>query len=144
MAGTLFIVAAPSGAGKTSLTRALLEKEREIQLSVSYTSRPPRPAEHDGVHYHFVSRPVFEVMIERGEVSRVAALIYLVPPVAAVQAYLLFGETLGLVQLFGMALAALGVALAAGAAPPAASAEGCIAAEPPDGEDETTTPRRPA
>lgn len=84
------------------------------------------------------------VMIERGEVSRVAALIYLVPPVAAVQAYLLFDETLGLIQLVGMALAALGVALASGGAPPAASAEGCIAAEPPDGEDETETPRRPA
>lgn len=84
------------------------------------------------------------VMIERGEVSRVAALIYLVPPVAAVQAYLLFGETLSTVQLIGMALAALGVALAGGGSPPAASAEGCIAARPPDGEDETKTPRRPA
>ena len=67
MSGTLFIVAAPSGAGKTSLTRALLERERGIQLSVSYTSRPPRPGEVDGVHYHFVSRPVFELMVERGE-----------------------------------------------------------------------------
>ena len=67
MSGTLFIVAAPSGAGKTSLTRALLERERGIQLSVSYTSRPPRPGEVDGVHYHFVPRPVFELMVERGE-----------------------------------------------------------------------------
>ena len=67
MAGTLYIVAAPSGAGKTSLTRALLEQEPGIALSVSYTSRPPRPNEVDGVHYHFVSRGVFEEMIRRGE-----------------------------------------------------------------------------
>ena len=67
MSGTLYIVAAPSGAGKTSLTRALLESEPQIALSVSYTSRPPRPNEVDGVHYHFVSRPVFEEMIRRGE-----------------------------------------------------------------------------
>jgi guanylate kinase len=67
MSGTLYIVAAPSGAGKTSLTRALLEREPGIALSVSYTSRPPRPNEVDGVHYHFVSRPLFEEMIRRGE-----------------------------------------------------------------------------
>lgn len=67
MPGTLYIVAAPSGAGKTSLTRALLDSEPHIALSVSYTSRPPRPNEVDGVHYHFVSRPVFEEMIRRGE-----------------------------------------------------------------------------
>jgi guanylate kinase len=67
MKGTLYIVAAPSGAGKTSLTRALLEQEPAIALSVSYTSRPPRPNEVDGVHYHFVSRGVFEEMIRRGE-----------------------------------------------------------------------------
>jgi guanylate kinase len=67
MTGTLYIVAAPSGAGKTSLTRALLEREPGISLSVSYTSRPPRPNEVDGVHYHFVSRAVFEEMIRRGE-----------------------------------------------------------------------------
>ncbi|MDR3387348.1 MAG: guanylate kinase [Rudaea sp.] len=67
MSGTLYIVAAPSGAGKTSLTRALLGRERGIELSVSYTSRAPRPGEVDGVHYHFVSRAEFEAMIARGE-----------------------------------------------------------------------------
>jgi guanylate kinase len=67
MTGTLYIVAAPSGAGKTSLTRALLEHEPGIALSVSYTSRPPRPNEADGVHYHFVNRAVFEEMVRRGE-----------------------------------------------------------------------------
>jgi guanylate kinase len=67
MTGTLYIVAAPSGAGKTSLTRALLAREPNLELSVSYTSRAPRPNELDGVHYHFVSRPEFEAMIARGE-----------------------------------------------------------------------------
>jgi guanylate kinase len=67
MPGTLYIVAAPSGAGKTSLTKALLEQEPGIELSVSFTSRLPRPNEVDGVHYHFVSRGVFEEMIRRGE-----------------------------------------------------------------------------
>ena len=67
MTGTLYIVAAPSGAGKTTLTRALLEREPNLALSVSYTSRAPRPNEIDGVHYHFVTRAEFEAMIERGE-----------------------------------------------------------------------------
>ncbi len=65
--GCLIIVAAPSGAGKTSLVRALLEREPGIDLSVSYTSRPARPGEIDGVHYHFVDRPTFEAMAARGE-----------------------------------------------------------------------------
>ena len=67
MSGTLYIVAAPSGGGKTSLTRALLACESDIELSVSYTSRAPRPGEVDGVHYHFVARSEFEAMIARGE-----------------------------------------------------------------------------
>jgi guanylate kinase len=67
MPGSLFIVAAPSGAGKTSLVKALLEREPSIALSVSYTSRAPRPGEVDGVHYHFVSREAFQEMVDRGE-----------------------------------------------------------------------------
>ena len=67
MTGTLYIVAAPSGAGKTSLTRALLDREPNLELSISYTSRAPRPNEVDGVHYHFVTRAEFEAMIGRGE-----------------------------------------------------------------------------
>jgi guanylate kinase len=66
MTGTLFIVAAPSGSGKTSLVNALLEREPTISLSVSYTSRLPRPGEVDGKHYHFVSRDVFERMARTG------------------------------------------------------------------------------
>ena len=66
MSGTLYIIAAPSGAGKTSLVKALLEREPGITLSVSYTSRMPRPGEVDGQHYHFVSRQVFEHMAQAG------------------------------------------------------------------------------
>ncbi|MFN7552372.1 MAG: guanylate kinase [Pseudomonadota bacterium] len=67
MPGSLFIVAAPSGGGKTSLVKALLEREPQIALSVSYTSRAPRPGEVEGVHYHFVGRDIFEAMVARGE-----------------------------------------------------------------------------
>ena len=63
MTGTLYIVAAPSGAGKSSLVNALLEREREIVLSISHTTRPPRPGDVDGEHYHFVNRGVFERLV---------------------------------------------------------------------------------
>ena len=63
MSGTLYIVAAPSGAGKSSLVNALLERERDIVLSISHTTRPPRPGDVDGGHYHFVNRGVFERLI---------------------------------------------------------------------------------
>ncbi|PWT73640.1 MAG: guanylate kinase [Proteobacteria bacterium] len=65
--GNLFIVCAPSGAGKTSLVKALLERERDIELSVSYTTRLPRPGEQNGQSYHFVSREMFLAMASRGE-----------------------------------------------------------------------------
>ena len=65
--GTLFVVAAPSGGGKTSLTRALLEKDPGIRLSVSYTTRPPRPGEQEGVDYHFVSTERFMALRDAGE-----------------------------------------------------------------------------
>ena len=66
MPGTLFIVAAPSGAGKSSLVNALLEREPGIVLSISHTTRPPRPNDKDGIHYHFVKRAEFELLIEKG------------------------------------------------------------------------------
>ncbi len=64
---TLYIVTAPSGAGKTSLVRALLEQEQAIRVSVSYTTRPPRPGERDGVDYHFVDRERFLAMQAAGD-----------------------------------------------------------------------------
>ena len=66
-AGSLFVVAAPSGAGKTSLTRALLEREPGIRLSVSYTTRPPRPGEQEGVDYHFATPERFWALKAAGE-----------------------------------------------------------------------------
>jgi guanylate kinase len=67
MSGQLFIVAAPSGAGKTTLVRLLLEQDPAIRLSVSYTTRAPRSGEVDGVAYHFVALERFRAMIERGD-----------------------------------------------------------------------------
>jgi guanylate kinase len=66
-AGCLFVLAAPSGGGKTSLVRALLEREPGIKLSVSFTTRPPRPGERDGVDYHFVDPPRFVALKDAGE-----------------------------------------------------------------------------
>jgi guanylate kinase len=65
--GNLFVIAAPSGGGKTSLTRALLEREPAILLSVSYTTRPPRPGETHGVDYHFVTPERFRELKAAGE-----------------------------------------------------------------------------
>ena len=61
--GTLYIVAAPSGAGKTSLVKKLVETTAGVELSISHTTRPPRPGEEQGVHYHFVTLAAFEAMI---------------------------------------------------------------------------------
>jgi guanylate kinase len=66
MTGTLYIVAAPSGAGKTSLLKALLESTDQLKLSVSHTTRPPRPGEQDGVHYNFVDVDTFKQMLTEG------------------------------------------------------------------------------
>jgi guanylate kinase len=65
--GVLYIVSAPSGAGKTSLVKALLKTDPAIRLSVSHTTRAPRPGETDGRDYHFVSRQRFEEMLAEGE-----------------------------------------------------------------------------
>jgi guanylate kinase len=67
MAGNLFIVSAPSGAGKSSLVSAVLAEDKLLSLSVSFTTRPPRPGEVDGRDYHFVDRKQFAAMVERGE-----------------------------------------------------------------------------
>jgi guanylate kinase len=72
--GNLFIISAPSGAGKTSLVKALLKTGIDLRLSISYTSRPARPEEVDGRDYHFVSREMFEQRRERGEFLESAQL----------------------------------------------------------------------
>lgn len=66
MTGNLYIVSAPSGAGKSSLVRALIEGDPKLRLSVSYTTRAPRPGEQNGVHYHFVTREAFLEMLGQG------------------------------------------------------------------------------
>jgi len=65
--GVLYIVSAPSGAGKTSLVKALLKADPAVRLSISYTTRAPRPGETDGRDYHFVSRERFQEMLAEGE-----------------------------------------------------------------------------
>src|SRR3569833_1003743 len=64
--GLLYMISAPSGAGKTSLVRRLLKATPDLALSISHTTRPMRPGERDGVDYHFVSREKFEDMVAAG------------------------------------------------------------------------------
>ena len=67
MRGTLYIVAAPSGAGKSSIVNACLARDPNICLSISFTSRQPRPGERHAEHYHFVSAQEFERMVANGD-----------------------------------------------------------------------------
>ena len=67
MTGSLFVITAPSGAGKSSLIDALLREDARLRLSVSYTTRPPRPGEVNGREYHFVDDKAFLAMLGRGE-----------------------------------------------------------------------------
>ena len=67
MTGNLFVVSAPSGAGKSSLVSAVLAEDKRLALSVSFTTRPPRSGEVDGREYHFVDDRTFEKMLGRGE-----------------------------------------------------------------------------
>lgn len=67
MRGTLYIVAAPSGAGKSSIVNAVLARDRDISLSISFTSRPPRPGERHAEHYNFISAAEFEAMVDAGD-----------------------------------------------------------------------------
>lgn len=62
--GTLYVVSAPSGAGKTSLLKAVLQKLPELKLSISHTTRPQRPGEQNGVDYHFVDQATFQKMLD--------------------------------------------------------------------------------
>lgn len=92
--GIVFVIAAPSGTGKSTITECLLHELLALEFSVSYTTRAPRPGERNGEHYHFVERPAFEVMRHRG-------------------AFLESAEVHG--QLYGTQLAATQAALARGA-----------------------------
>jgi guanylate kinase len=65
--GSLFVVSAPSGAGKTTLVKLLLERDRQVRHSISYTTRPPRPGEQNGREYHFIDVATFVAMRERGD-----------------------------------------------------------------------------
>ena len=67
MSGILFVITAPSGAGKSSLIDALLKEDPHLRLSVSYTTRAPRPGEMNGREYHFVDEKIFLAMLERSE-----------------------------------------------------------------------------
>ena len=67
MSGNLFIITAASGAGKTSLVRAMLEADKRIKLSISYTTRQPRPGEENGEDYHFVEDATFLKMLDAGD-----------------------------------------------------------------------------
>ena len=67
MNGCLYVIVAPSGAGKSTLVNALLEREPDIGLSISYTTRAPRPGEISGREYFFVNMEEFQAMVERDE-----------------------------------------------------------------------------
>lgn len=67
LAGTLYILSAPSGAGKTSLVKALLQQDEQVGVSVSHTTRAMRPGEVDGVDYNFVTMDAFNALIEQGQ-----------------------------------------------------------------------------
>ena len=67
MRGTLYIVAAPSGAGKSSIVNAVLARDRNISLSISFTSRQPRPGERHAEHYHFIEAEEFKAMVAAGD-----------------------------------------------------------------------------
>lgn len=94
--GRLYVIAAPSGAGKTSLLKALMQRVPQIQFSVSYTTRPARANEIPGRDYHFVSRERFEQMITAGEFLEYAQVFdhYYGTGLRAVQEALANGEQL--------------------------------------------------
>jgi len=72
--GLCLVIAAPSGAGKSSVTRALLAAEPGLALSISVTTRPPRPGEQDGVHYTFIDQLRFDAMVAGGELLEWASV----------------------------------------------------------------------
>ncbi|MDD3020252.1 MAG: guanylate kinase [Alphaproteobacteria bacterium] len=85
--GLLFILSSPSGAGKTTITRSLLERESHLNISISVTTRPPRPGEVDGKDYHFVTKEKFDQMKENNELLEHAKVFnnYYGTPLAPVE-----------------------------------------------------------
>ena len=73
--GLCLVLSAPSGAGKTAITRALLDTEPRLRMSVSVTTRDPRPGEADGVHYHFLSEPAFAEAQRQGQLLEWARVL---------------------------------------------------------------------
>ncbi|WP_265530578.1 guanylate kinase [Sphingomicrobium marinum] len=67
--GLLIVLSSPSGAGKTTISRKLMEADPTIGMSISATTRPPRPGEEDGVDYHFVTEQAFEHLVDEGELA---------------------------------------------------------------------------
>jgi len=65
--GLMLVLSSPSGAGKSTIARSILESDGDIAMSVSVTTRPKRPGEIDGVHYHFIDRTEFDLMVNRGQ-----------------------------------------------------------------------------
>jgi guanylate kinase len=92
--GLMLVLSSPSGAGKTTLSRQLLENDSQIQLSVSFTTREKRPGERDGVDYKFIDTASFRGMIERGEFLEHARVFdhYYGTPGASVEAALTAGR----------------------------------------------------
>ncbi|MBZ0138979.1 MAG: guanylate kinase, partial [Pseudorhodoplanes sp.] len=87
--GIMLVVSSPSGAGKTTLTRELLNKEQKVNLSISVTTRARRPSEIEGVHYKFISRRDFEILRDAGELlewAKVHGNFYGTPRAAVEQA----------------------------------------------------------
>ena len=82
MTAQLYVLSAPSGAGKTSLVKAACERLDRVVVSVSHTTRPKRPADVDGVDYHFVEENTFHDMIGQGDFLNmpVSSIIFMAPP----------------------------------------------------------------
>lgn len=74
--GNLYVIAAPSGTGKTSLVKALVEQTPGVTVSISHTTRPKRPLEVHGTHYYFISVPEFQSMIEQGDFLEYATVFH--------------------------------------------------------------------
>ncbi|NMM44234.1 guanylate kinase [Rhodospirillaceae bacterium KN72] len=92
--GLMLVLSSPSGAGKSTISRAILEDDDNISMSVSVTTRPKRPGEVDGVHYHFIDKTEFDLMVNRGQLLEHAKVFdnYYGTPRAAVMDALVQGK----------------------------------------------------